>query len=78
MIDTFKTAYQSGQQQDIGILKSQLGELVAQYALRIQNSEGTDANAQWILDYLKSMDPSGQGNALNGMFTHFEKILVEE
>jgi hypothetical protein len=78
LIDTFKTAYQSGQQQDIGILKSQLGELVAQYALRIQNSEGTDANAQWILDYLKSMDPSGQGNALNGMFTHFEKILVEE
>ena len=53
-------------------------ELVAQYALRIQNSQGTDANAQWILDYLKSMDSSGQGNALNGMFTHFEKILVEE
>ena len=79
LVDTFKKAYQSGNQQDMGILKEQLTEIVSQYGIKYANSKGTDLNSKWILDYLKSLDtrPGGGGDPTVGMFNHFEKLLTE-
>lgn len=75
LVDVFKQAYQSGSQQDLSALKMQLDELTKSYVIRA-NSGTPDPGAEWIIDYLKSMDPNG--NLSGGMYRHFEKLLVEE